>query len=260
MSAKILGQVWDLQLTAAKQLIMLALADHADHNGDNAYPSIDLIAWKTGYSERQVRRILKALVKDKILLQVSRPGRTSVYSIRLENGVKKLPYTKSIGQNDTPDKMTEVTIMSDHPGHPDVRTTPDTQMSDEPSSKPSINRERKPDPIFDAISQVWKTTAGAIIGNMKSMMLGTAKTGDWAAANFDIPVTADEIISFGQWYKRKNPDLTIPNKPEKIQRWFYEYRQVAAKRIVQLDPVNDLNTPLEFDPPLTAYLKAASNE
>lgn len=260
MSAKILGQVWDLQLTAAKQLIMLALADHADHNGDNAYPSIDLIAWKTGYSERQVRRILKSLVKDKILIQVSRPGRTSVYSIRLENGIKKLPYTKSIGQNDTPDKMTAVTQMSDHPGHPDVRTTPDTQMSDEPSSKPSNNRQSKPDPIFDAISHVWKTKAGAIIGNMKSMMLGIAKTGDWAAANFDTPATADEITAFGQWYKRKNPDLTIPNKPEKIQRWFYEYRQAAAKRITPIDPAHDLSIAVDFEPMLVSRLKAASNE
>lgn len=121
--------------------------------------------------------------------------------------------------------------------------------------KASEKKPRKPDPIFDAISQVWKTTAGAIIGNMKSMMLGTAKTGDWAAANFDIPVTADEIISFGQWYKRKNPDLTIPNKPEKIQRWFYEYRQSAAKRITPIDPAHDLSIPIEFVPILLQHVR-----
>lgn len=261
MSAKILGQVWDLQLTAAQQLVMLALADHADHNGENAYPSIDLIAWKTGYSERQVRRILKSLVKEKILSQVSRPGRTSVYSIHLENGKKKQPYTKTTGQNDTPDKMTAVITMSDHPGHNSVRTTPDTQMSDEPSFKPSINRMPLLDPFADAISKVWKTRATGLVNNIKYMMLGTAKGGEWAGSNFDPPTNPAEILAFGKWWKQKHPDLTIPNKPEKIQRWFYEYRDAAAKKITPLDPAHDLSIPVDFKPALYQFLdKAVGDE
>lgn len=192
----------------------------------------------------KVRKILDELKTAHYLLITQ--GHDEKGHFTAEYQLHETPFTEK------PSTVDQYTVKPETVKHPLHKI--DTQKTENKKTS------RQPDAIFDAISKVWKTTAGAIIGNMKSMMLGTAKTGDWAAANFDQPVTADEIIAFGQWYKRKNPDLTIPNKPEKIQRWFYEYRQVSAKRIVQLDPVNDLNTPLEFDPPLTAYLKAASNE
>lgn len=67
MSAKLMGRIWDLDLPHPDQQILLAMADHGDHLGNHIYPSIDLIAWKTGYSERQVRRIVKGLEVHGIL-------------------------------------------------------------------------------------------------------------------------------------------------------------------------------------------------
>lgn len=148
--------------------------------------------------------------------------------------------------------------VNQHTVKPETAKRPLHKIDKQSTEKKKTPRE--PEPIYLAISQVWKTNASAIINNMRAMMLGNSKTGDWAAANFDIPVTADEIISFGQWYKRKNPDLTIPNKPEKIQRWFYEYRQAAAKRVTPLDAANDLSQPVDFEPMLVSRMKAASNE
>lgn len=125
-----------------------------------------------------------------------------------------------------------------------------TNPSSKPPSKPPAL-----DPIWDAISQVWKTNASAIIGNMKAMMIGKAKTGEWAAANFDPPASAVEIIGFGQWYKRKNPDLTLPNKPEKIQRWFYDFRTANANKPMQQIEIVEVDLPwIEVLP------KAAGNE
>lgn len=140
-----MGQVWDLDLPANKLLVLLALTDHADHNGDNIHPSMELVAWKTGYSERQVRRIVQGLVKDKILAAEKRPGKTTLFTAHLENGKQKEPFKRSnmVGQNVTPD-----IAMSDQVGHSYVRTTPDTQMSDEPSVKPSRTVSApKPRPI-----------------------------------------------------------------------------------------------------------------
>lgn len=137
MSAKILGQVWDLQLPAPKLLVLLALADHADHNGNNVYPSIELVAWKTGYSESQARRIIKALVKDGLLEATPRAGKTTRYSIHLDQGIKKTPFRDKGFQDDTPSK-TEGVSLSDTP-------TPAIQMTPEPSFEPSRKEERKPD-------------------------------------------------------------------------------------------------------------------
>lgn len=113
-----MGQVWDLVLTPAKQTVLLALADHADHNGENVKPGAPLVAWKTGYSERQVQRIMADLEADGLLIKVqTRAGLPTVYRIDLQKGVQKQPYKarkthdKMSGvQSVTPDKMTYVNM------------------------------------------------------------------------------------------------------------------------------------------------------
>lgn len=148
-----MGSVWELDLPAPKLLILLALADHADHNGDNVYPSIRLVGWKTGYSERQCQRIMRALIKDGILQVVERaPGKTTKYRIDVSSGVKKSPIEKtsndvrqnvtpdiamSYARNVTPDKMSPLPVTSD------VTPTPDITMSPKPSIKPSIEPSEK---------------------------------------------------------------------------------------------------------------------
>lgn len=61
MSVKMMGAVWDTVMSPNEKLVLLAYADHADHKGNNIFPSIKLISSKTGYSERQVQRITKLL-------------------------------------------------------------------------------------------------------------------------------------------------------------------------------------------------------
>lgn len=117
MSGKIMGKVWDLDLPHNQLLVLLSLADHADHQGNNVFPSLGLTAWKTGYSEQQVRRVLRALEKAKILIVVERKvGKRTVYKIDLSAGklkpeyvftpYKKSDVSKSKGyQNDTPNPL-----------------------------------------------------------------------------------------------------------------------------------------------------------
>src|SRR5262245_17091093 len=95
MSAKVMGQVWDLALPHNKLLVLLAMADHADHEGRNVRPSVELVAWKTGYEERQVRRIIRSLEQDGLLIVVKTGGgrkRPTEYRINLASGVKKSPF------------------------------------------------------------------------------------------------------------------------------------------------------------------------
>lgn len=61
MSVKIMGMVWDCALPRPEKFVLLAYADHADHDGNNVYPSYERIAYKTGYDRRQVIRIVDHL-------------------------------------------------------------------------------------------------------------------------------------------------------------------------------------------------------
>lgn len=162
MSAKISGDVWELMLKDNQRMVLLAMADHADHQGNNVFPSIELIAWKVDKSTRQVQRIIRSLIKSNLLVEQQRPGKTTVYSIKIENGIRKEPFRKGAASKaqavaTTPDTtvsppepsvagVTPDTQMSPHPRHPDVTPTPDTQMSPEPSFKPSGNQESPPPP------------------------------------------------------------------------------------------------------------------
>src|SRR5258706_2577670 len=102
MSVKIMGLVWDLDLPHHQQSILLAMADHADHEGNRVFPSVGLVAWKTGYSPRQVIRVIKELVAIGLLVLVDeRKGRSKGYSINISAGKVKEPYRA------TPDKMSD---------------------------------------------------------------------------------------------------------------------------------------------------------
>ena len=82
MSVRIMGQVWDLSLPHADKFVLLAMADHADHDGNNVYPSVRTVALKTGYSERQVQRVISSLETAGLLVAVQqRDGAATVYKI-----------------------------------------------------------------------------------------------------------------------------------------------------------------------------------
>jgi hypothetical protein len=132
-----MGAVYDLDLPHHKQSILLAMADHADHNGEHIYPSYGLIAWKTGYSVRQVQRIVGTLVADGLLVKVGiSPYDTVNFKLELSAGRIKKPYTGRSSLRKAPrvkmsqgDKMTPVTSRCPAPR--------DIAVSPKPSDKPS---------------------------------------------------------------------------------------------------------------------------
>lgn len=152
MSAKAMGRVWDLDLPHNKRLVLLAMADHADHEGGSIYPSVALIAWKTGYSDRQVQRIIQELVADGILALVTEhtDHQPNVYQLNLNAGRLKDPYqgrqnvTPPSRQNVTPrgDKMTPTGVtfrpdrgdiaMSPKPWEPPIEPPPPEPIAKSP--------------------------------------------------------------------------------------------------------------------------------
>jgi len=66
-----------------EKLVVLALADHANDEGMHIYPSIERIALKTSFSERNIMRMLKELRDKKVLDVVKKANaqRPTEYSI-----------------------------------------------------------------------------------------------------------------------------------------------------------------------------------
>lgn len=67
MSAKISGKVWELDLEPTEKLVLLALADHADHEGNNVRPGNDLLVAKTGLSQQTISAKIAKFVELGIL-------------------------------------------------------------------------------------------------------------------------------------------------------------------------------------------------
>jgi hypothetical protein len=64
MSVKAMTWVWDYsQAKGNDRLVLLAIADSADHDGSNAWPAVATLCRKTGLSESTVHRCIRSLVK-----------------------------------------------------------------------------------------------------------------------------------------------------------------------------------------------------
>ncbi len=93
MSIKIMTLVWDSCLDRELKFVALAYADWADDDGGNIYPATDRVAWKTGYSERQVRSITRKLREMKILIPQGKSAfGTNLYRMSVAMLPRRPPY------------------------------------------------------------------------------------------------------------------------------------------------------------------------
>jgi len=148
-----MGIVWDCDLPQNHKLVLLAYADHADHDGGSIFPSINLIAYKTGYSERSVQRITRELEEAGYLQYVGKSDyQTNSYKIAIE----KLPIRTP---TDRGDKMTPPTDRT--PKRGDKLTgggdTSDTPGGDTHDTQTIIlNHQLKPSEVVNATPNIFQ--------------------------------------------------------------------------------------------------------
>ena len=111
MSVKVMGIIWDhFPLGGGERLTALCLADHADHEGGNIYPSVARIAAKTLQSERTVQRHLQGMRAIGWLVETEAgghgPGSTATY---------RIPIEALIGPSGGPVEATPGTVTEWHP-------------------------------------------------------------------------------------------------------------------------------------------------
>lgn len=107
MSIRLMSQVWDIPTdTPAEKLILLALADRADDEGNNVRPAKGTIATRCCLDRRTVQRIMAKLEEQRVLVLVAeRIGFPSVYRLDVRR-LKQLA--------DGPDQPTEQGAASCH--------------------------------------------------------------------------------------------------------------------------------------------------
>lgn len=249
MSVKVMGKVWDLELPHNKLIVLLAMADHADHEGNNVFPSQGLVAWKTGYSIDQVRRIQRALVKDGLLkVESNAPGKPIKYSIDLTMGKLKAPYTPSIAVQD---------LAGCNPLHDDATPTPSIAVQDptpsiavqdEPSGKPSFKpsgekRAALPDPFGNSMNAKYAayldTWRNAHDGVKPLALRGKQRTDalDDVQDLIDMGVTHDDLKAFIQ-ERQKNGKSTSWNLMVRDIHEFMTRKQKKAAIAATIPTIN----------------------
>ena len=84
MSIALMTEVWKLDLQAPRKMILLALADNANDEGTNCYPSVGTIVEKCSMSERTVQGHLQALEETGLIQRKERSGRSTHYTLNVE--------------------------------------------------------------------------------------------------------------------------------------------------------------------------------
>jgi len=98
MSVKAMAWVWDQEIPRDEKFVLLAYADHADHEGHNVFPAVDTVARKTGYTKRSIQLITKKLIDSGWLIPDGKSEyQTNKYSIPIYGGEIFSPPTNGDG-------------------------------------------------------------------------------------------------------------------------------------------------------------------
>jgi len=142
MSYRLQPLIWNTDMKPSQRFVMLALVDYADDNGRNIYPSIETLSKKTGYSERNVQRILKSLEDEGLILIV---GRSKYGTIRITLNLPAIQERKAV-EDDTPTDDNLSQINDKMSQNDDKMSQNDDKMSPDPLINPLIN------PLLDTVN------------------------------------------------------------------------------------------------------------
>jgi hypothetical protein len=209
-----MSQVWGLELSHAEHAVLLALADHADDDGSNVFPSIAYTAWKTNYKERQVRRIVAALRERGILVLVREASRhrPNEYRIDVAAAPKKPAFEEWKQARDVPQSR-EDKKSALHDARPDTVTALPAASTDRMSALGAdLGRS--------------SATARADIA-MSTEPSGTTKATSSAKAEDVAPATEKQRTATGRWRRRVRRSL----------RWAASLARTGSSR--KLPPQNE---------------------
>jgi hypothetical protein len=189
------------------RLVLLALGDHAHHDGTNAYASVEKLALEARLSERQVQRCLRRL---------ETAGHIEPTGVA-QHG--QIVYRVIMGrQNVTPDKMAGATTVTESV----------SDLSPKPSKEPS---GRTSDEVL-RVSEALETHIKEVTGKGKKLTQADLKTID-RMGRLD-GVNLDEVVRFLHWLTASGSEVAqfwAPNilSASKLREKFPQVRAQAAR-------------------------------
>lgn len=153
--------VWHNSLEkGSNRLVLLAIADNTDDDGDNAYPSVNTLANKCQLSERNTRYILRQLEQSGAIVIDYKGGRkgANVYRVVMKMG-QRLPLQNSADEDFEGQPSAQEGQYSAEMGQP-IAPNPSSDPSLEPSiviAMSSRPRSTKPDsPELASALALWR--------------------------------------------------------------------------------------------------------
>lgn len=214
MSVECMSRVFKKsESTGNDRFVLLAIADNAWEDGTNSWPSVALLAWKTGLSERTVRRCLDNLEKLGELRRDYRTGTSTMYSVLISD---KKPdrarpaKDKNSWESEKADKTTSMEIV------------PVKSMAiDEGTRKPK------------RVDDIWTATMTACGINQETLNTQERKKYNAAVKLLkESSATVDEIFVRVENYKMKFPGAALTPMALASHWSSLEYVEVAAPKQV----------------------------
>jgi DNA-binding transcriptional ArsR family regulator len=106
--------VWKLKLQAPRKMVLLALADNANDEGTDCWPSIGKLVEKCSMSERAVQGHLSALEEDGYIRRHERLGRSNKFTIHVDR-IRHELLQKIKALEDTPAESSPPANIADRP-------------------------------------------------------------------------------------------------------------------------------------------------
>lgn len=131
MSVKAMSWVWEhSRAKGSARLVLLALADHAGHDGGDAYPSVRRLAERCGVSERTVQDALKTLAElgELVVNPQAGPRGVNRYQLTLT------PAESAPPQNLHPRSLEQEQVQISHPTPAESAPEPSLNLPMNPSS------------------------------------------------------------------------------------------------------------------------------
>lgn len=167
---RLLSQVWEKEIRGPARDVLMVYCDYANDDGRVAWPTLESVAWKAGYSIRQVQRIVKQLRADDVLRQVkTHDGRQE--GVRYYVNLSAIPnksarVTGDIAVSPVTNQTGDIAVSGGRVTQL-CRGTGDTAMSPKPpittntTTKGDAGAPRPPQPVADTPPDTHAVTPNA---------------------------------------------------------------------------------------------------
>lgn len=188
--------VWEQDIPTTKKMLLLAIADHADDEGNNAWPSKARLAKKISVEAGYVRRLLRELENEGWLttqtqqggtLQMAADRRPNLYCINLERGSLQSPPRGSLQS----------------PARGSLQSPLNISNTSSTSSCPKPQAKKKQDLLFEALVEA----CGLDVTRLTPSARGALNKATSELKS--VSAEPEQLLSAARAYKLKYPQAAV---------------------------------------------------